>query len=133
MIYRFRRSIFNAIIQQEIAFFDESRTGDLTSRLSSDAQVVQNIVTGNMRTLIQNFIHIVGSIIVLLYLEVTLTLVLIVVVPIVVLLALKYGQIVENLRKTFQDNLAEAGTVAEESFSTIRTNVLSNKDFQVLL
>lgn len=128
MICRLRRSIFAAIIQQEISFFDESRTGELTNRLSSDAQVVQTLVTGNIGTLIQNSIHVVGSLLVLFYLEVTLTLVLIATVPVVVLIAMKYGQVVKNLRTAFQDDLAKTGAIAEESFSNIRMNVFFRED-----
>ena len=34
-----RKTLFHAIVGQEIAFFDKTRTGELTSRLSSDTQV----------------------------------------------------------------------------------------------
>ena len=40
-----RKHLFAAIIQQEVAFFDQNRTGELTNRLSSDTQVVQNAIT----------------------------------------------------------------------------------------
>jgi ABC-type multidrug transport system fused ATPase/permease subunit len=54
------------------------------------------------------------------YLIATLTLVLMTIVPIIVLIAIKYGEIVENLRKKFQDQLAQAGAIADESISNIR-------------
>jgi ABC-type multidrug transport system fused ATPase/permease subunit len=120
MIARLRQNIFCAILKQEIPFFDENNTGELTNRLSSDAQVLQNSVTGNISTLFESLIHVVGSLAVMCYLEITLTLLLVVVVPIGVLIAMKYGQVVENLRKKFQDQLAEANTVAEESISNVR-------------
>ena len=53
------------------------------------------------------------------YLEVTLTLVLMVIVPVIVLIAKQYGSAVQKLRKRFQDELAGAGTTAEESISNI--------------
>ena len=45
VVCKLRKSLFAAIVQQEIAFFDTNRTGELTNRLSSDSQVVQNAVT----------------------------------------------------------------------------------------
>ncbi|CAF4866428.1 unnamed protein product [Rotaria sp. Silwood1] len=119
MTYRLRHNIFNAIIKQEICFFDENHTGELTNRLSNDTQVVQTMLTGNVATLIQNIIHIVGSLIVMFYLQVTLTLVLISIVPFAIVIATIYGNIVERLRQQFQDKLAEANTTAEESISNI--------------
>jgi ABC-type multidrug transport system fused ATPase/permease subunit len=120
MIMRLRQNIFGRILDQEISFFDESSTGELINRLSSDTQVVQTSVTNNISSLFHYFIHIIGSLAVMCYLEITLTLILVIIVPIVVLIALKYGQIVENLRKKFQDQLAEASTIAEESISNVR-------------
>ena len=120
MVARLRLNIFQAIIKQEISFFDETKTGELTNRLSSDTQVVQTSVTENISNLLENSIHIIGSLVVMCYMEITLTLVLIVIVPVIVLIALKYGDIVENLRKKFQDQLAEANTAAEESIGNVR-------------
>ncbi|CAF5060073.1 unnamed protein product [Rotaria sp. Silwood1] len=77
------------------------------------------MLTGNVATLIQNIIHIVGSLIVMFYLQVTLTLVLISIVPFAIVIATIYGNIVERLRQQFQDKLAEANTTAEESISNI--------------
>ncbi|CAF1125845.1 unnamed protein product [Rotaria sordida] len=132
MTYRLRRNIFNAIIKQEICFFDENHTGELTNRLSSDTQVVQTMLTGNIAILIQNFIHIIGSLIVMFYLQVKLTLALISIVPIAILIATIYGNIVENLRQQFQDKLAEANKTAEESISNIRTVRIFGSECKVI-
>ncbi|UJR17456.1 hypothetical protein I4U23_004351 [Adineta vaga] len=121
MVKRLRKNVFDAIVKQDINFFDENRTGELTSRLSSDTQVVQDNSTENFATLVQSLIHVVGSLIVMFYLNFKLTLVLIVIVPIIVLIAMKYGAIVENLRKTFQDQLARTNNIADESLVNIRT------------
>ncbi|CAF0728813.1 unnamed protein product [Adineta ricciae] len=121
VVFRLRQNIFDAITKQEVAFFDDTRTGELTNRLSSDTQVLQNALTVNISMLLRFVLQILGSLAVMFYLEVTLTLVLMVVVPIIVLVARQYGTIVQKLRKKFQDELAAAGTTAEESISNIRT------------
>jgi ABC-type multidrug transport system fused ATPase/permease subunit len=125
VVYRLRQNIFDSIIKQEVGFFDENRTGELTNRLSSDTQVLQNAVTVNISMLIRFLLQILGSLVVMFYLEVTLTLVLMVVVPVIILITKQYGSIVQKLRKKFQDELAGAGTTAEESISNIR------KDFEM--
>src|ERR1700722_14106290 len=117
MVYRLRKNVFNSIVKQEVGFFDENRTGELTNRLSSDTQVLQNAVTVNISMLLRFLIQIIGCLIVMFYLQVTLTLVLMVVVPVVILISMQYGRVVRKLRKKFQDELAAAGTTAEESIS----------------
>jgi len=120
VVYRLRQNIFDSIVKQEVGFFDVTRTGELTNRLSSDTQVLQNAVTVNISMLLRFILQILGSLIVMFYLEVTLTLILMVVVPVIVLIAKQYGGVVRKLRKKFQDELAAAGTTAEESISNIR-------------
>jgi ABC-type multidrug transport system fused ATPase/permease subunit len=120
MVQRLRLNVFNAILKQDISFFDENRTGELTNRLSSDTQVVQDCLTENISSFIQNLIHIIGSLIVMFYLNYKLTLILIVLVPIIGLITIKYGNLIENLRKIFQDKLAESANIADESISNIR-------------
>ena len=45
LVARLRTQLFESIIRQEVAFFDTNRTGELTNRLASDTQVIQNAIT----------------------------------------------------------------------------------------
>lgn len=42
------RDMFSRLLDQEVAYFDANRTGDLINRLSSDAVVVQKSLTNNI-------------------------------------------------------------------------------------
>lgn len=121
VVCRLRRDLFSAIIKQEIAFFDTNRTGELTSRLSSDTQVVQNAVTVNVSMLVRYLFQIFGSVVIMLTQSPSLTGVLLAVVPIVAVGAVVFGRFAQSLQKKFQDALGEASTAAEESISSIRT------------
>ncbi|XP_021358187.1 ABC transporter B family member 25-like [Mizuhopecten yessoensis] len=121
LVARLRKRLFNSIIQQEVAFFDTNRTGELCNRLSSDTQVLQNAVTVNMSMLVRNILQLIGSLGFMFYLNPSLTGVLLSIVPIVSLGAVQYGKLLKKLRKKFQDKLADAGTMAEESLSSLRT------------
>jgi len=48
VVARLRKALFAQIISLEIAFFDESQTGELLNRLSSDTAVLQDAVTVNV-------------------------------------------------------------------------------------
>ena len=48
-----RKRLYASIIGQEIAFFDERRTGELTNRLASDTTVIQNTVSVNISMLLR--------------------------------------------------------------------------------
>ena len=121
VVARLRKDIFSAIINKDIQFFDANRTGELTSRISSDTQVLQNAVTVNLSMLTRYILQIIGSIVFMLTLEVSLTGLLLAVVPVLSLLTVQYGRYLKNLSKIFQDELAAASIVAEETISSIRT------------
>ncbi|XP_035829335.1 ABC transporter B family member 25 [Aplysia californica] len=121
LVARLRSKLFGSVIVQDIAFFDVNRTGELCNRLSSDTQVLQNALTVNISMLVRYLLQILGSLGLMFYLNASLTGVLLAVVPIVSLAAVRYGKFVRKMRQKFQDRLADAGTQAEESLSSVRT------------
>jgi ABC transporter fused permease/ATP-binding protein len=116
-----RRRLFGAIVDQEIAFFDEQRTGELTNRLASDATVLQNTVTVNVSMALRFGVMGLGAFVILLWTNTQLTLVMLATVPLVVLGAALYGRVLRKLSRQYQDALAQATAVAEESIGGIRT------------
>ena len=43
-----RENLFGAIIRQDIAFFDKTKTGELVNRLSTDTSLIGQSVTMNI-------------------------------------------------------------------------------------
>ncbi|XP_072103930.1 ABC transporter B family member 1-like isoform X1 [Mobula birostris] len=121
LVARLRKRLFGSIIKQEIAFFDENRTGELTNRLSSDTQIIQNTLTVNLSMLLRYTLQIIGSIVLMFVVSPALTGVLLASVPVVAIGGVLYGEFVKRLRKKFQDELAAVGSTAEETISNIRT------------
>jgi ABC-type multidrug transport system fused ATPase/permease subunit len=121
VVARLRKDVFSAILRQDIKFFDSNRTGELTSRISSDTQVIQNAVTVNISMLLRYVIQIFGSLIFMFTLQASLTGLLLAIIPVVSLSAVIYGRYLKRLRKEFQDKLAAAGVTAEEGISSVRT------------
>jgi ATP-binding cassette subfamily B protein len=106
---------------QDIAFFDERRTGELTSRLASDTTVLQSAVSTNISMSLRFVASIVGGLALLVVTSPRLTLVMLLVVPPVALGAFAYGRRVRMLSRDVQDALARSSEVAEEALSGIRT------------
>lgn len=48
MVKRLRETLFSKIMQQEIAFFDKTKTGELVNRLSTDASIVAHSLSQNI-------------------------------------------------------------------------------------
>jgi ABC transporter fused permease/ATP-binding protein len=120
-VTRIREQLFSRILDQEIGFFDERRTGELTSRLSSDTAVLQSAVSSNISIGLRSFAQVVGALGFLVWTSPMLTLLMLAVVPPVAIGAMLYGRKVRKLSKDVQDALASASEVAEEAISGIRT------------
>jgi ATP-binding cassette subfamily B protein len=121
VVARLRRDVHRHILDQELAFFDERRTGELTSRLASDTATLQNAVSANVSMALRNLAMAVGGIGFLFYTSPVLTLLMLTVVPAVAVGAVVYARRIRRLSRDTQDALAAAGEIAEESISGIRT------------
>ncbi len=129
VVARLRTDLFDSLIHQEIAFFDETRTGELTNRLASDTTVLQNTVTVNVSMALRHAIGVVGGIAMLLWMSPVLTLLTLLVVPVVAIGAALYGRLIRRLSVQVQDALARATEIAEESLSGVRTvRAFANED-----
>ena len=121
VVARLRADLFARLMEQDIAFFDEKKTGELTNRLSSDTTVLQNTVSVNISMGLRFVVSILGGIGFLLYTSPRLTLLMLAIVPPVALGAVAYGRRVRKLSRDVQDALAKSSEVAEEALAGIRT------------
>ena len=121
VVSQLRRDLYGSILEQEVAFFDERRTGELMSRLASDASVLQSSVSANVSMGLRHLATALGAIAFLFFTSARLALVMLAIVPAVALGAVVYGRRVRRLAKEVQDALAAAGEVAEETLSGVRT------------
>ncbi|HVG63158.1 MAG TPA: ABC transporter transmembrane domain-containing protein [Hyalangium sp.] len=121
IVARLRQQLFASLMSQEVAFFDERKTGELTNRLASDATVLQNTVSSNISMVLRNAVQALGGIAMLFFTSPVLTLLMLAVVPPVAVGAVAYGRRVRKLSREVQDALAASNEVAEESLSGVRT------------
>ena len=116
-----RKKLYGAIIDREMGFFDANRTGELTSRLTSDTQLVQNAVTNNLSMALRYGVQAIGGLIILFVTSLRLSLVMAFVLPVVLVVAIGYGRKVRRLSRKVQDAIADSTSVAEDSIGGIRT------------
>jgi subfamily B ATP-binding cassette protein MsbA len=116
-----RARTFAHLIRLSPAFFTERRTGELTSRLSSDLGLLQSLLSTWVSELSRQSIFLVGGAIMMLVTNFRLTLTTLAVVPIVVGAAIFFGKSLRTASTGVQDRIADAMGMADESFGAIRT------------
>jgi subfamily B ATP-binding cassette protein MsbA len=120
VVAKLRKDLFGHLLTLPPAFFADRRTGELTSRLGADVQMLQGVLAMNITELFRLSLTVVAVVVILFVKQPLLTLVTMGVVPIVVGSSWYLG---ERLKKTslgVMDQIAEATAVAEEAFSQIR-------------
>ncbi len=115
-----RRSLYAHLMTLPIRFFETRRTGEITSRLTSDASVVQGAVSQALAQLVNQVALLVGSVVLLFVTNWRLTLLMLLVVPVVTLAARAFGKRLRAISTEFQDRIAEVNASAEEAIVGVR-------------
>jgi subfamily B ATP-binding cassette protein MsbA len=121
VIAQLREDLFAHLVRLSPAFFTERRTGELTSRLSSDTTVLQTVLSYNLSEFARQTLFLIGGIVLLTLTDVSLTAMTLAVVPLVVGAAFVFGRALRRASTGVQDRVAEATGTADEAFSQIRT------------
>ncbi|XP_061952833.1 ABC transporter B family member 25-like isoform X1 [Populus nigra] len=121
VVARLRQNLFNHLINQEIAFFDVTRTGELLSRLSEDTQIIKNAATSNLSEALRNVSTALIGLGFMLATSWKLTLLALVVVPAISVAVSQFGRFLREISHKTQAAAAASASIAEESFGAIRT------------
>ncbi|XP_072957238.1 ABC transporter B family member 25 [Typha angustifolia] len=121
VVARLRKDLFGHLINQEIAFYDVTRTGELLSRLSEDTQIIKNAATTNLSEALRNITTTLIGLCFMFATSKKLTLLALVIVPAISVAVRKFGRYLRELSHKTQAAAAVAASIAEESFGAIRT------------
>ncbi|KAM9339827.1 antigen peptide transporter 2a [Symphorus nematophorus] len=117
---RMKVKLFGALTKQEIAFFDTIKTGEITSRLSKDTNLMGRTVCLNVNVLLRTFIKTMGMISLMMKLSWKLTFLVLMETPITGLIQNIYDTHYQRLSLAVQDSMALANEAANEAVSGIR-------------
>ena len=115
-----RQELYAHLQFLSIRFYTDRRVGELVSRISSDVTVVRTVLTGNISTLLQQSLTLLGSIVIMFWLNWRLTLFIVALMPIIVGLGFVLGSAIRRMSTRVQDEIAGATVVAEEVFQNMR-------------
>jgi len=127
-----RQEVYRHLHRQSLRFFEDRRTGDLTSRLTNDVGSVRSAVTDALPNLLTQSLSLVGSVGLMVVLNWRLSLIIFLIVPAVTGLAVYFGRKIRALARDIQDRLADTTAVAEEALAAIRVvKAFARSDYEV--
>ncbi|HRW09336.1 MAG TPA: ABC transporter transmembrane domain-containing protein, partial [Caldilineaceae bacterium] len=115
-----RAELYQHLQQLSLAFYAERRVGEILSRISSDVTQVRTLLTNNSTQLLSNLVALIGSVIIVFYLNPRLVVFVLVLTLSIVAVAIGFGRSFQQLSTRVQDHLADSTVAAEETLQGIR-------------
>ena len=115
-----RRTLYHHIQRLSLAEHDESRTGDLITRVTSDIEVVQDFINSALLGILVNVMTLVGMIGVMFYLNWRFTLIALSVSPVLFLVVYYYTRRIKKASRAVRKKESELLSLVEEVLTSIR-------------
>ncbi|MBK8019376.1 MAG: ATP-binding cassette domain-containing protein [Betaproteobacteria bacterium] len=116
-----RKEVFSRLLAHSPAFFEEARTGELISRLTTDTALLEQVVGTSLSMAVRHVLLGIGSAVMLALTSLKLTGLVLLVVPLVVVPIVLFGRNVRRLSRASQDRIADLGVFLDETLHEIRT------------
>jgi ATP-binding cassette, subfamily B, bacterial len=116
-----RAQVYDRLIGLSPAFFEVTRTGEVLSRLTSDAAVIQAVISASLSQALRNLLLLIGGLALLVVTNPKLAGLVLIVVPLVIVPIVAIGRRVRRLSRAAQDHLGTLGSHGEETLNAVRT------------
>ncbi|MDX6578067.1 MAG: ATP-binding cassette, subfamily bacterial [Blastocatellia bacterium] len=131
VMHDLRRVLYSHIQRLSLSFHDQKRTGDLISRVTSDIDAVQSLISTVLLGILVNVLTLCGMIIVMFYLNWQFTLIALTVAPGLFLVVYYYTRRIKKASRAVRRKEGQVVNVLEETLSSIRVvKAFAREDFE---
>jgi ATP-binding cassette subfamily B protein len=116
-----RRRVYDHLITLSPGFYEDARTGEVSSRVTNDVTLIEAVMGGTLLYALRMAITMVGCAAMLLVTSVKLTVLALAAMPLVLLPIGLLGLRVRRLSRAVQDRVADVSTHVDETLHEIRT------------
>ena len=114
-----RRDVFSKLLTMPMSYFTEKRVGELSNRISSDLSQIQDAISFTLAEFLRGIFMLVIGLSFIFWISAKLAFVMLAVVPIIAILAVVFGIRIRKMARKTQDQLADSGTIVQETFHGI--------------
>jgi ATP-binding cassette subfamily B protein len=116
-----RKATYAHIMTLDPAFFMQTRTGEVLSRLTTDIAIVESLLATSVSVALRNVLTLIGAIVLLVIVSPHLTGLVLLSFPVILAPLFLFGRRVRKLTATTQDRFADAVGHAGESLDALET------------
>ncbi|MFM7022680.1 MAG: ABC transporter ATP-binding protein [Flavobacteriales bacterium] len=127
-----RLAAFKHLIASPISFFDKNKVGELTSRIATDTQQIEETLATTLAEFIRQIIVIAASLGLIFYFSYKLSFIMLAIIPIAAISAMIFGKFIKKLSRKAQDEAAQSNSILEESLMGIKNlKTYTNEFFEI--
>jgi ATP-binding cassette subfamily B protein len=115
-----RNAVYRHVIRMDAMFFEETRTGEVLSRLTADTTLVQSITGTSLSMVLRSMIQLPGALLMLAITNLKLMGLIVVMIPAVLVPVITIGRKVRRLSRASQDRIADTSAMASESLDAVQ-------------
>src|SRR5207237_8132772 len=131
VMHDLRRVLYSHIQKLSLSFHDHKRTGDLISRVTTDIDAVQSLISNVLLGMLVNVLTLIGMMLVMLYLNWMFTLIALLVAPGLFLVVYHYTHRIKQASRAVRRQEGEVVSVLEEVLSSIRVvKAFAREDYE---
>jgi len=116
-----RQHVFDHLVGLHPSYFEENRSGEIMSRLTTDTTLLQSVIGSSASMALRSLLTFIGGLIMLLITNLKLAAMVLLAVPAVLVPILFFGRRVRSLSRRSQDTIADVGSYAGEIIQQIKT------------
>ena len=116
-----RDAVFRKVIEMDPTFFENTKVGEILSRLTTDTTLIQSISGVGVSIVLRSSIQLIGALVLLVLTNWVLTLYLLVLLPVVIAPVMGIGHWLRRLSRATQDRVADLSGLAGESLNAVET------------
>ena len=131
VMHDLRRVLYSHIQRLSLSYHDQKRTGDLISRVTSDIDAVQSLISNVLLGMVVNVLTLLGMMAVMLYLNWQFTLIALAVAPGLFWVVYHYTRRIKQASRAVRRKEGEVVSVLEEVLSSIRVvKAFAREDYE---
>ena len=117
VVAKLRKTLWQKLLHLPVKYFDNTKTGEISSRLVNDTSQVKNLLANTLPNAVTSLLQFFGALVIMMAMDWQMTLIMFIAVPLVVVALLPIMQQSRKIGRNHQDELA--------NFSSDSTSVLS--------
>lgn len=126
VVAKLRKTLWQKLLHLPIKYFDNTKTGEISSRLVNDTSQVKNLLANTLPNAVTSLLQFFGALVIMMAMDWQMTLIMFIAVPLVVVALLPIMQQSRKIGRKRQDELANFSSDSTSVLSEIRLVKSSN-------